>query len=330
MNLHRRLLVAWALASLCCAAIVPGGCGRLDSGPPKRSAALRVTATTGMVADLAKAIGGEKVAVTALMGEGVDPHLYKAAPNDLRLLEGADLVLYNGLHLEGKLAEVLERLARRRAVVAVAEAIDTSLLHRPAEFEGHPDPHVWFDVSLWIRCAEKVRDSMAERDPPNAEMYAANSRRYIGELHELDAWCRSEISKIPAAQRVLITAHDAFGYFGSAYGLEVHGIQGISTDSEASIRDINALVDLLVSRRIPAVFVESSVPRKTIDALVEGCRGRGHAVAVGGELYSDALGPAGTPEGTYVGMVRHNVSTIVRALAPDAPVPGGSDRKEPG
>lgn len=279
-----------------------------------RSGPWRVAATTGMIADAARVIAGGRAIVTGLMGEGVDPHLYKASPADVRVLSEADLILYNGLHLEGRMGDLFERLGRTRRTVAVTDSIPRDVLREPPEFKGHPDPHVWFDVSLWMKAVERIRDALIEMDPAGRDDYAARAESYLKELAALHEWCRSELARIPAERRVLVTAHDAFGYFGRAYGVEVEGIQGISTDSEPSIQDINHLVDLLVRRRIGAVFVESSVPPKTIEALVEGARARGHAVRVGGQLFSDAMGKAGTPEGTYLGMVRHNVRTIVAAL----------------
>lgn len=305
-----------ALAALVCLLLV-AGCREGGPGPavaPAGEAPLRVVCTIGMIADIAREIGGPRADVTSIMGEGVDPHLYKASPGDVRLLSDADLVLYCGLHLEGRMADALVKLAAKKPVVAVSEAIDESLLREPPEFRGHFDPHIWFDVSLWMKAAERVRDALVEQDPDGADAYRAAADAYLGSLRELHDWCGAEISRIPGESRVLITAHDAFGYFGRAYGVEVLAIQGISTDGEAGIKDINSLVDTIVRRRIPAVFVESSVPPKTVEALVEGCDSRGHAVRIGGQLYSDAMGPAGTPEGTYVGMVRHNVNTIVAAL----------------
>jgi len=274
-----------------------------------------------MIADAAAEIGGDRAKVTALMGEGVDPHLYKASPGDVRGLTEADVVFYGGLHLEGRMGDVLEKLGERAKpkVCAVGEAIPAELLRTPPEFNGHPDPHVWFDVALWMNAVGAVRDTYIAADPAHADEYRARGAAYLAKLKELDDWTRAEIQRIPEDVRILITAHDAFGYFGRAYGLDVRGIQGISTDSEAGLKDINALVDLIVERRVKAVFVESSVPRKMIDALVEGCRGRGHEVKIGGELFSDAMGRSGTPDGTYDGMVRHNVRLIVSALRGETP-----------
>ncbi len=283
-----------------------------------------IVATTGMIADIARNLAGPRAQVVQLMGEGVDPHLYKPAPGDLRLFESADLILHNGLHLEGKLADALQRLGDRKPVLAVGEGIDTQMLLTSAQFEGHPDPHIWFDPRLWSLATERAAGGIQALLPASAEGIATARRKYQGELAAMHEWAVERIATIPAGHRVLVTAHDAFSYFGRAYGLEVHGVQGISTDSEASIRDVNALVDLLVERRIPAVFFESSVPSKTVEALVEGCRARRHTVRVGGELFSDAMGAANSPEGTYQGMFRHNVNTIVAALGGEV-VAGGSE-----
>lgn len=286
------------------------GCGRPTppSGPPL------VVATTGMVGDLAREIGGERVRVAVLMGEGVDPHLYKASPGDVSQLSEARLVLYSGLHLEGRMGDVLAGLRREKPTVAVADAIPADLLRHPSGSDGHPDPHVWFDAALWARGIAVTRDALSGLDPAGAGEFVVRAGAYADVLRALDEYARQCLSAVPPESRVMVTAHDAFGYFGRAYGVEVLAIQGISTDSEASLRDINHLVDTLATRKIPAVFVESSVPRKTIDALVEGCAARGHRLTIGGELYSDALGSAGTPEGTYVGAFVHNVETVTRAL----------------
>jgi manganese/zinc/iron transport system substrate-binding protein len=289
------------------------GTGITSSGDDP-DAVLRVTTTTGMIADLAANIGGDLVTVTALMGPGVDPHLYQATQGDLVKLRNADLILYNGLHLEGRMADVLEKLGERVPSVAVTRAVPPDRLLTPPEFEGQHDPHVWFDVSLWRFVAEGVRDSLIELRPQWREMFEHNAAVYIDQLDALHAYVHAQVASIPETQRVLVTAHDAFGYFGRAYDTEVIGLQGISTASEYGLRDLTSLVNLIVQRRIKAVFVETSIPRDSIDALVRGARARGHSVSIGGELFSDAMGAAGTPEGTYLGMVRHNVDTIVEAL----------------
>lgn len=292
-------------------------CAQQQSPPPSRP--LSVVATTGMIADVARQIGGSRAHVIALMGEGVDPHTYKATPGDVRQMSDADIIFYNGMHLEGRMADVMVKLAARRKIVQVTESIDESLLREPEEFQGHYDPHVWFDVSLWKQVAKRITRAYVEQDPQRRDEYTRAGEAYSAVLDELDAYARSTLATIPASSRVMVTAHDAFGYFGRAYDLEVTAIQGISTDSEASLKDINALVDTLVSRKIPAVFIETSVPPKTIQALVEGARGRGHEVTIGGALFSDAMGKYGTPEGTYVGMILHNVDTITRALGGQVP-----------
>lgn len=286
---------------------------------PPTSEPLRVVATTGMIADTARAIGGPSVVVSALMGEGVDPHLYKASPGDVRLMSSAGLLLWNGLHLEGRLGEAITRLGTRVPVVCVTESMPKDRLLRPEGSGGEPDPHVWFDLALWGLACERIRDAIIERIPSQAEGVRERCARHMALLQAADAHVKAALASIPPERRVLVTAHDAFGYLGRAYGMEVHGIQGLSTDSEASLRELNALVDMIVGRKVPAVFIESSVPRKAVEALVEGCRARGHAVAVGGELLSDAMGPAGTEQGTHVGMVVFDAESIARALGGTVP-----------
>ncbi|WP_044640513.1 metal ABC transporter solute-binding protein, Zn/Mn family [Risungbinella massiliensis] len=273
---------------------------------------IQITSTTGMVSDLVQNIGKEKVTVQTLMGPGVDPHLYKASHGDLDKLEKADIIFYSGLHLEGKMSEVLEKIGNQKTVVAVTSEINPKILLQTAE--NQIDPHLWFDVSLWIEAAKKVEKTLIAYDPKNKAFYEQNASVYLKSLQELDTYVRTQLSTIAPEQRVLVTAHDAFGYFGKAYGYEVVGLQGISTASEYGLKDVQRLVDLLSSRKIKAVFVESSVPKKSIEAVVQGAKQKGHSVVIGGELFSDALGEHGTPEGTYIGMVRHNVDTIVQAL----------------
>jgi manganese/zinc/iron transport system substrate-binding protein len=292
-----------AAAAACGNAIELGGDG-----------AVHVVATTGMIADLAVRIGGDDVVVDGLMGPGVDPHLYRASAGDVRRLARADLVLYNGLHLEAAMGEVLEEMGRRKLTVAVTDGIDRSLLMESADYPGSWDPHVWFDVSLWREAAQQVMRALVLADSAGAAGYRARSEEVRSELAELDAWVRSRAAELPAERRVLITAHDAFGYFGRAYGFEVRGLQGISTATEAGTADVQRLADEIARRRIPAIFMETSIPRRTVEAVQAAVRSRGYRVEIGAALFSDALGSAGTPEATYVGMVRHNVNAIVGAL----------------
>jgi len=309
----------WLVGLGClCAPVFLSGCdtttsaaARATGSSPSR-ATIRALCTTGMVADIVRNIGGPDVEVDQLMGEGVDPHLYKASTGDVNRLKRADIVFYSGLHLEGKLSELLSRIGRTRPVYAVADGIPVEKLIPVAG--GHYDPHVWFDVSLWKLAARRACEVLAEFHPAGAGKYRQRADAYLERLSQLDRYVRGRIAEIAAPQRVLVTAHDAFSYFGRAYGMELRAIQGISTESEASVREINTLVDFLAERRIRAVFVETSVSERNIEALVEGCRARGHQVRIGGELYSDAMGKPGTPPGTYEGMVRHNVDTIVDAL----------------
>lgn len=278
------------------------------------AAPLKVTATIGMIADVAEHVGGEQVVVTALMGPGVDPHLYKPTQGDLRRLSDADVILYNGLFLEGRMTDVLVRMARRVPTIQVTDTIPEERLLEPPEFEGHYDPHVWMDVSLWKYVVERIRDTFIELDGEHAAHYRKAAENYLAELDELHAYVKEEVATIPEKSRVLVTAHDAFGYFGEAYDIEVMGLQGISTVSEFGLRDLENLLDVIVERNVKAVFVESSVSPRSIEALVSGAKSRGHAIEIGGELFSDAMGAAGTVEGTYIGMIRHNVDTIVSAL----------------
>lgn len=274
---------------------------------------LLVTATTGMIGDAAREIGGEHVEVTTLMGPGVDPHLFKASQGDIRKLDRAAVVFYGGLHLEGNMERVLVKMAAQKTVVAVTDDMPRDRLIGSEE-TGEFDPHVWFDVDLWTIAAETVRDTLIEKDPANAEAYREQGERYLSELKELDAYVRERMLEIPAEGRVLVTAHDAFGYFGRAYEVEVVGLQGISTAAEFGARDVSALRDYLVERNIKAVFVESSLPARSMQAIVAGAAQQGHDVTIGGELFSDAMGEPGTTEGTYIGMIRHNADTIAEAL----------------
>lgn len=272
---------------------------------------LKIVCTTGMVADLVKNIAGDRAEVTHLMGAGVDPHMYKSSPLDIAKLSAADVVFYSGLHLEGKMTELFEQLATTKPVVPVAEKItETDLLH---DGSTH-DPHVWFDVALWRQAAGQILSTLCQFDSAEAKHYEQRFTAYMAKLHELDKFCLDELEKIPADRRVLVTAHDAFRYFGKAYGIEVRGIQGVSTDSEAGVKQINELVNFLVQRKIKAIFVETSVSEQNVKSLLEGCKAQSHDVVIGGELFSDAMGEDGTPEGTYEGMIRHNVTTIVKAL----------------
>ena len=292
-------------------------CGRITSGQETVDVSDRViavTATTGQVADLVKEVGGSRVDVARLMGPGIDPHLFKASEQNVADLIDSDAIFYSGLHLEGKLGEVLERLEQRRPVSAVTNSIPADLLMAPPDYEGNPDPHFWFDPTLFALATDQVRASLSAIDSSHADLYAANATSYKARLAEVDAFAFEQFATIPDQQRVVVTAHDAFGYLGRRYGLEVVGLQGISTSTEAGIRDVQRIADLLVERQIPAIFVETSVPRRTIEAVQVSTANRGWSVAIGGQLYSDALGDEGTPEGTYLGMFRYNVETIATSL----------------
>jgi manganese/zinc/iron transport system substrate-binding protein len=312
MNATKRTFLA-ALAAL--AAVLPASW----AGAQDRVA---VVATTGMIADAARTVGGDLVEVRALMGPGVDPHAYRQTRTDIVALTRADLVLWNGLYLEAQMEDFLLDLARQTPVVAVAETLPEARLIASEDYEGRFDPHVWMDPELWSGVVTAIRDALAEVHPEGAATFEANAEAYLAELETLSAYTAETLASVPADSRILLTSHDAFGYFGAAYGFEVIGIQGISTESEAGLQRIAELVDLLIARDVRAVFVETSVSDRNLRALVEGAQAAGHEVVIGGELYSDAMGEQGTYEGTYVGMMDSNATTIARALGGSAPDAG--------
>lgn len=300
------LLAAAAILSLLLAACSPSA----DTSSGK----LNIVTTTGMIADIASNLGGDQVNVEALMGPGIDPHLYAPSEGDLRRLGSADLILYNGLHLEAKLADALERIGQQKPAVAVAEAIPEAKRLSPPDAEGAPDPHVWFDVELWKHAVESTRDALVKARPDQAELFKSRADDYLTSLTALHNEVKEQIARIPKDVRVMVTAHDAFHYFGRAYDIEVRGLQGISTVSEAGTRDVQELAAFIAERKLPAIFVESSVPRRNIEAVQEAVRAKGWDVKLGKELFSDAMGNPGTPGGTYMGMVRHNVQALVEGL----------------
>jgi manganese/zinc/iron transport system substrate-binding protein len=280
---------------------------------------LKVVATTNIVADLVRTIGGPGVEVEALMGPGIDPHLYKASAGDVRRLSSAEMIFYSGHHLEGKMSEVLERMGDRGVhTVAVAECVPEEKLIESVDFSGLRDPHVWFDVRLWSNTVGCVAEALMVLDPDNASAYRERAAAYTLELEKLEVWVRQRVSELDPEERVLVTAHDAFGYFGRAYDFEVRGLLGVSTASEAGTSDVQMLAEFIVEHQIPAIFVETSVPPRYIQALQEAVRARGFGVEIGGSLYSDSLGDYGTPAGTYEGTVRANVDSIVTALSASA------------
>ncbi|MGE3285427.1 MAG: metal ABC transporter solute-binding protein, Zn/Mn family [Pseudonocardia sp.] len=305
-----------ALLALATLLLLLTGCGSpAADDAPIGERQVRVTTTTNFLTDTVARIGGDRVAVTGLMGPGVDPHLYRASADDVRALRDADVVLYGGLHLEGKMAELFEQLGERQRVTAVTDDIPREqLLVPPGGVAGEHDPHVWFDVTLWQQVSRTIATTLAEVDPQHAAAYRANLATYLTELDALDTYVSERIATLPADRRLLVTSHDAFAYFGRRYGMEVAGIQGVSTAAEATTADVERVAALLVTRRLPAVFVESSVPRQTVDALVAAAARQGLTVQVGQELYTDAAGSPGTPEGTYVGTLRANTDRIVTAL----------------
>lgn len=288
-------------------------CSGADTTSNKPHKPLIVT-TTGMIGDAVKNLVGDSADVISLMGPGVDPHLYKATQGDLERLQQADVIVYNGIHLEGKMSEILEKLAAKKIVIAMGDGISKDKLRILDATAQVYDPHIWFDVALWKEAVAAMAQTLAAKQPALAATINKNSGTYLTQLDSLHAEVKANMASIPKAQRVLITAHDAFGYFGLAYDTEVRGLQGISTVSDFGLNDVTQLVNLIVERKIKSVFVETSVSDQSIKAVLDGCRQKGHNIAIGGTLFSDAMGAADTPEGTYQGMVRKNVATIVAAL----------------
>lgn len=324
MNTRYQTLVV--LPALAIIALVLGfGCsGSSDDGAQNdQSTHYRIVTTTGMITDIVKQIAGEHAQITGLINSGVDPHLYQPTRDDILQLTRADVVFYNGLLLEGKMISAFDRVAQSGTmVVAVSEDIDASALLSPANYDAHHDPHVWMDPVAWCSAVRVVMRTLSTFDPEHTSDYTRNGEDLIAQIMELHTQAEVALGTIPESQRVLVTAHDAFGYFGQRYGFEVVGIQGISTESEAGVRDIERIVSLLVEREIRAVFVETTVSDRNIRALIAGANSKGHTVTIGGSLYSDAMGTAGTYEGTYVGMIDHNITQITRALGGQAPERG--------
>lgn len=276
---------------------------------------LRVVVTTGQIEDAVANVAGDRVQLHALMGPGTDPHLYVLSEGDLVRLERADVIFFNGLHLEARLADILAGLGRdgRRAVAVTRDMPADALIATSAFQDGH-DPHVWFDLDLWSQAVATIAAELAAADPDAADAYAANAARYLSRLRELGQWAELQLDRVPPARRILVTAHDAFGYFGRAWGFRVYGLQGISTAAEAGAGDVQRLANFLADEEIPAIFIETSVPDQTMRAVLEAARAQGHAVRIGGELYSDALGPRDSDAGTFDGMYRANVTAIAGAL----------------
>lgn len=273
-----------------------------------------VVATTGQIADAVKIISGDKLNVTTLMGPGVDPHLYKATQGDMTTLENAEVIFYNGLHLEGQLQDIFDQMGKDKTVFAAAEVLKGEQLLVDEEDDSLHDPHVWFDIMLWKEVVDGIGDTLVEEYPEYKKDFEKNEQDYLAQLDELVAYAKERVAEIPQEQRILVTAHDAFNYFGESLGFDVSGLQGLSTESEYGVKDVENMVNYLVDNNIKAIFVESSVSDKAMKAVIEGAKEKGHTVIIGGELFSDAMGAEGTAEGTYLGMYKHNINTIVDSL----------------
>ena len=283
--------------------------------PKAKDGKFHIVTTTSMITDLVKNVGGDQVEVEGLMGAGVDPHLYKASEGDVSKLATADMILYNGLHLEGKLVEVFEKMQKQKInTVAISDALDKKDLIGSSHFASNYDPHIWFDVENWEKITLYVAEKLSEAQPENKAIFTANAQKYLQELKTLKQELTAEIATLPEDQRRLVTAHDAFNYFGKAFKFEVVGLQGLSTATEAGVQDVQKTAAYIIDHKVKSVFIESSVPRRTVEALQAAVNSKNHQVKIGGTLYSDALGNPGSPEGTYIGMFKYNVHTIVEAL----------------
>ncbi|HEU4657752.1 MAG TPA: zinc ABC transporter substrate-binding protein [Capillimicrobium sp.] len=303
------------LLAVCAAlALAVAGCGRAAGAGHPGDGRVQVVTTTNFITDLAQQIGGRRVDVTGLMGPGVDPHLYKASANDVSALADAELVLYGGLDLEGKMADAFAKLAEWKPTVAVTDGMPRDRLRAVPGFAGKYDPHVWFDVDLWRYAAREAAKALGDVDPAGRAYYQRRLRAYDRKLVELDREIARGIASIPPERRVLVTTHDAFGYFGDRYGIDVVAIQGVSTATEATTADVERVAKVIADRGVKAVFVESSTPPQTIEAVLASAARQGGQAHIGGSLYADAAGDADTPEGTYIGMVRHNLHEIVEGL----------------
>lgn len=281
----------------------------------KTSEKLQVVTTTTMLTDLVKNIGGEAIVIEGLMGSGVDPHLYKASEGDVMKLYNADLIIYNGLHLEGKLENVFEKMENQgKTSIAVSDILNKKDLINSSDFASNYDPHIWFNIKHWKEITQYVTEELKKQDAKNAHIFEENKNKYLTLLKKLEDDIQSKINTLPKEKRILVTAHDAFNYFGQSYNFNVVGLQGLSTVTEAGVRDVQELSDFIIQNKVKAIFVETSVPKRTIEALQKAVKSKGQEVIIGGTLYSDALGSTGTIEGTYEGMYRYNVKTIVDAL----------------
>ncbi|MDE0299471.1 MAG: zinc ABC transporter substrate-binding protein [Candidatus Poribacteria bacterium] len=300
--------------------MVASGCQKDNSedtanASPATEKKLRVVATISMITDILENIGRDRIDVTGIVGEGVDPHLYKPTAGDVERLKDAEIIFYNGLNLEAKIiGAALDKMAYKTKAVAVTDGTLRSHLRTSSEFPGGYDPHVWHDVSLWMKAVERVRDTLAQAAPNNAEYYRTNAKNYLAALKTLHDDLQNLAAQVPDQRRILVTTHDAFGYLGRAYGLEVRGLQGLNTETEAGVADVRELAAFIIEHRIPAMFVETSAPSQGIEAVQAAVRAKGFEIEIGGSLFADAMGTPGTPEGTYIGSMHHNMNTIVNAL----------------
>lgn len=314
-----RFIILLLIVVIGIVAFILGGCqGSLEkdhtvsNGDNSVKEPIQIVTTIAQIGEPIQMIGGDRVEVECLMGPGVDPHLYKATQGDISTLQNADVIFFSGLHLEGNMVDIFSKLKETKTALAVGESIDEKRLLK--DENGAIDPHIWFDLDIWKDALESATEVLKEYSPEDADYFEQNKQNYFNKIDEVKAEANEQLMSIPKEQRVLVTAHDAFGYFGRMFDIEVVGLQGLSTEDEVGLSDIQSTVDLLIEKQVPAVFVESSINQNSIQAVIEGASKEGLKVGLGGELFSDAMGEAGTEEGTYLGMYRHNVSTIYHGL----------------
>lgn len=273
-----------------------------------------IVATTSMLTDALINLVGDSAEIIGLMGPGVDPHLYQASPGDLKKMQSADVIVYNGLFLEGKLGSILENLSKKKEVINFSDGVPKELFIEVSEPEYENeiyDPHIWFSIDIWKKGTNVLANKLATLYPELKPYIAKNAQKFDLQLGALKMGIQAEINQIPEEKRILITSHDAFQYFGRMLGIQVEALQGLSTATEFGLQDRKRVVDLIIDKDINAIFIESSVSEKPIEAIIEDCKNRGKEVKNGGSLFSDAMGEQGTVAGTYLGMIHHNVSTIV-------------------
>lgn len=314
MNTFMNNVINSVLLSIVLLLVGCNSTGEIANVDQNENEKINVVTTIAQIGEPLSVIGGAYVEVETLMGPSIDPHLYQPTQSDIATLDKADIIFYNGLNLEANMVDAFESIKKTKSVLAVGEVISETDLLEDEDNRRQPDPHIWFDLDLWQQALDAAVEELKSYAPEYATVFEENKQAYFAELATVKEEA-TKLADIPESQRILVTAHDAFGYFGKMYHIEVIGLQGLSTESEVSIFDINETIKIIKENQVPAIFVESSINPDSIEAVIEGARSDGVKLELGGELYSDAMGEAGTEQGTYIGMYRYNVDTIYQALS---------------